>query len=151
MYRPQFPFPTPDNCRDEQFSYSFDSTNTPLLGQAVLANSQTRGVPLVTQSDAPFIWRGMRFEASDLDLRTQDPWGNFLEDDYTPINLYVAPSEVNPAGALVVTWEPGIYCPPGAVILLNFRNATAGDLTPGRIALLGLKRFPLNPDLGACA
>ena len=35
IYRAQFCYPTPPGCRDEDFVYYFDGSNTPMLNQDV--------------------------------------------------------------------------------------------------------------------
>jgi hypothetical protein len=149
IYRPQFAYAPVQGCLPEQFSYTFDSTNVAQLGVAIPANSQVLSIPLVLQPDAPFSWRGFKFDQSSLSMRLQDPWGNFLENDFTLIDLYTAAQGNDAVGALPAVWEPSIECPAGAVIRISFNNPTSGSVTPGKITLLGIKRR--DPSLARCA
>jgi hypothetical protein len=159
MYRPQFAFPTPDDCRDEEFSYTFDKTNTPQL--EVPAGVITNGIPLKMQTDAPFFWRATRANpASALSafIRWRDAYGNDLgsgfdrftnKPAYIDVFLISAPSFISGIGSLSVVEESELYCPAGAVLLIDIDN-TAGSAGNLELTLLGVKRFPRDPSLGRC-
>jgi hypothetical protein len=152
-YRAQFPYPTPDACQDEPFSYVFNILNQPLLETAIAAASETRGIPLRTESDAPFLWMATRFENGlGLKVRLQGPDERFLDDDYIFTYLYTAPLNniAGHGGGQAIAEEPFIWVPAGAVLLVNFKNDTAGNLTPGQITLIGAKRRPVNPIMETC-
>ena len=149
IYRPQFAYPPVPDCLPEQFSYTFDSTNVTQLGIAIPSGSQVLSIPLPLQPDAPFSWRGFKFDQSLLSMRIQDPWGNYLENDFTLVDLYTAAQGNNAVGALPAVWEPSIECPAGAVIRISLQNNSSGPVTPGKITLLGIKRR--DPSLARCA
>ena len=155
MIRPQFPYPTPRDCTDEDFGYIFNSNNVPALGTSITAGSQLLNIPLLLDSDAPFLWRAIALEASLLMVRFKEPAGNYLSQGFIPVGLYGVPSSgvVNP-GTSVLQGQPvaleadagdgqgAIYCPAGGIVEVNFYNATSGSVTPPSIQLLGVKRFP---------
>lgn len=151
MYRPQFAYPTPPDCRDEAFSYYFDDSNTPAL---LIGNGATiNGIVLQTQNDAPFFWHAIKFNnpSSNLQpfIRLRDAFGNYLMNDYIDANLIAFPSFIKQIGALPITREPELYCPAGSVILLDVQNTqgAAGNL---EVTMLGVKRYPKNPSFGRC-
>jgi hypothetical protein len=151
-YRPQFAHPgTPEGCSDQSFIYTFDSSNTPALATSIPNNAELQGVVLQLDSDAPFFWYGMAFAQMNLLIRLLDPWGNYLEDSYTPMSFYVSPSLSNPVGQLNVIREPGIFCPMGGTVRLDFKNVSGGALTPGKVSLRGVKRYRLEQLTGRCA
>jgi hypothetical protein len=167
MYRPQFAYPTPPGCRDEEFLYSFDGSNTQMLNQDI-STLTLRNIPLVLDQDAPFYWRGWKFNAlrgatspggiptayayKDVSIRLRDPYDNDLSNDWVPAVNYGDPINSPLQNNLTlltgppVLVEPEIYCPPGGVILA-FILATAvpggGKLGQWRASfgLYGVKRF----------
>jgi hypothetical protein len=150
LYRPQFPYPAVPGCNDEQFSYSFDKTNVPFLAQSIAAGNLVIGIPFPLDQDAPFSWRGMRADTSSLLMRLRDPFGNYLDNDFSPIDLYMAQQGlIGSLGALAIPTELAIDCPMGGIILLDLKNPTASPISPGAFTLLGIKRR--NPDLARCA
>jgi len=129
MYRPQFIFPKPKGKEDQTFTYTWDSTNTPTLGQvfSLAVGQQLRGVVLETQSDAPFYCRAFKFSGVfpagyQLAIRIKDPWGNYLEDSFVQMPLETSPSEFNPVGSFWINFEPEIFSPAGAVWQLDFER-----------------------------
>lgn len=141
-YRPQLAYPaTPQGVKDDFFSYSFDATNTPGLGNAVPANSTVLNIPLQTQTDAVFLWRALRFQPVNLGVQVRDVFGRILQDDYTPINLIYSPSGIAIAGFLEVPVEPEETCTPGGIFLLNLQNTTAAPILPPKITMYGVKRY----------
>jgi hypothetical protein len=149
MIRPQFPFPTPPDCYDEDFVYSFNSTNTPALGTSIAAGAQLQNIPLLLTPDAPFLWRGLSTPVSNLMIRFKEPAGNYLSDGYVPIDLYTVPAGITTTQGTPVILEAdagdgqgAIFCPAGGIVTVYFYNSTAGSLTPPSIQLLGVKRYP---------
>jgi len=153
MYRPQFAYSTPAGCRDEDFVYYFDGSNTPLLNQN-LQGLTVSNIPLVMQQDAPFYWRGVKLGVQggggagafpDLTVQFQDPYQNNLSDDLVSALQYGFPQNPDSTanGRLLgppVPLEPEIYCPPGSYILL-FLKASNASLQMLRVSLYGVKRF----------
>lgn len=148
MYRPQFSYPTPAGFQDRDFVYYFDYLNTPLLNNATLAaGALVQNIPLVTQQDSPFSWRGVKIQGANgtdpvVDVQFKDPFGNLQSSDFVPIDLYRKPSGASIYGFTPVLMEPCVDMPQGAVILLSVKNQTgsAQDLTKVRICILGTKR-----------
>jgi len=99
----------------EDFVYSFDASNTPVLAQTLLPGQSALGVPLLLESDAVYEIRAIEItDPTGLALiRLRDGFGNYLEDDWTP----------SAAFAGVVTQEPALVSPAGAALLLDLRNA----------------------------
>jgi hypothetical protein len=91
IYRPQFAYATPPGCRDIDYVYYFDGSNTPLLNQNV-SGLTIPNIPLVLEQDAPFYWRGIKvnalretnggvpdsYEIPDLKVRFEDHLNNKL-------------------------------------------------------------------------
>jgi hypothetical protein len=166
IYRPQFAYPTPPGCRDIDYVYFFDGSNTPLLNQDFSGRDLSvpaSGVPLTLEQDVPFFWRGVKvgalrvtvsgapslYEYPDMTVRFKDPYENFLSTDPLPAVNYGFPS--NPwafndsklTGA-PVPLEGEIYCPPGSVVWFylsvhNFQSLN-GRYFP-QVALYGVKRY----------
>jgi hypothetical protein len=131
-YVPQFQFETPPGFRDEEYAYNFDFSNTPGLVTALPATSEIPGgVPLKLDSDAPFYLGGFFLAGvAGMLVRFKDPFGNFLSDDYVPIEEY--------AGSI---FDPGILCPPGGIVFLYLKNPTAGGLAMPLVTIPGVKRY----------
>jgi len=149
VIRQQFPFPTPPDCVDEDFVYVFNSNNVAILGTSIAAAAEVRDIPLQLEPDAPFLWRGLSVESSNLMIRFKDPAGNFLSNGYAPINLYACPAGISAEQGQPVALEAdagggqgAIFCPAGSIIQVFFYNNTVGSLTPTPIQLVGVKRFP---------
>jgi hypothetical protein len=151
MLRPQFPFPTPEDCEDQDFLYIFNANDVPVLGNLITAGSQLLNIPLLLDPDAPFLWRGLAMENVNLMVRFKDPSGNYLSDGFVLFSLYGVPGGI--AGVaqngqpVVLEADAGngqgaIFCPAGGIVQVDFYNNTAGSLTPGSIQLLGIKRYP---------
>lgn len=166
-YRPQFAYATPAGCRDQDYIYFFDGSNTPLLNQDFGAgldlSNPSGGIPLQLEQDVAFYWRGIKVGAlrktvstvpnsyvlPDLLVRFKDNYENFLSDDMAPAVQYGFPA--NPVAFLnqqltgpPVPLEGEIYCPPGGVLWLYLKcanfNSLSGKFFP-QIALYGVKRF----------
>jgi hypothetical protein len=159
IYRPQFPYATPPGCRDVDFVYFFDGSNTPLLNQDI-SGLTIPYIPLVLDQDTPFFWRGWKVNANrftnggapgnyqlpNFGVRWEDPYNNFLSDDYVPATMYGFPSNPWQVNNALLTGPPvpisEIYCPPGAVVTLYLK---AGTLSPtsqfASVSLHGVKRY----------
>lgn len=148
MYRPQFPYPCPSGYEDGDFDHYFDYRNTPLLNNTSLAAATAiLNIGLNLQSDQPFLWRGIYVKginASDpvVSAQFKDPYGNYLSDQFVPLDLSVAP-DGTALYFLNIALEPGIACPAGSVVWLNLYNQTTGaaDITKVRVTLSGVKRY----------
>lgn len=152
IYRPQFAYPTPQSCKDEDFVYSFDGSNTPLLNQSVSALS-VPFIPLVLDQDAPFYWRGVKVDirttsalAPNVNVKLRDCYLNDLSDGFIPATQFGFPQ--NPVvfqGANYtgppVPFEPEIYCPRGGVIQLFIQAPTLAADTFLSVSMFGVKRF----------
>lgn len=153
IYRPQFCYPTPPGCRDEDFVYYFDGSNTPLLNQDVQGLTLSN-IPLPLQQDAPFYWRGIKVELRgagggpaipDLYVKFQDPYLNFLSDGLVSATTYgfaqnpVVFNQAEYTGP-PVPLEPEIYCPPGGLIQF-FLFCPTGTVSYPMVTLFGVKRF----------
>ncbi len=125
-YRPQFAYPpAPGNCRDEEFEYFFDKTNTPGLAVTLTPGQTQNNIPLVLDKDSVFLCRGIKIgnPSSVLGVQFKDPSGNQLSDDYEPAADYSGFSgqSVQP-GAPPRAMEPEIECPAGAALILNIKD-----------------------------
>lgn len=163
IYRPQFAYATPPGCRDLDYVYFFDGSNTPMLNQnfsGVDLSAPTGGIPLVLEQDAPFFWRALKVNAfrktsggnpssyvnPNCTVRFKDCYENFLSDDMVPAIQYGYPANsaaLNnglPSGIPVPITE--IYTPPGGVVWFYIKVPTlgAGSFFP-QVALYGVKRF----------
>ena len=163
MYRPQFAYATPEGCRDDEFTYSFDGSNTPLLNQNI-SGLTLRNIPLVLEQDAPFFWRGIKvgvlgsssagcppvttvaYQFPDFAMKFQDCYQNDLSDGFVPATQYGFPQ--NPVaflGSLLTgpptVLDPEIYCPPGGYILLGIQVPTLAIACYLVVTLYGVKRF----------
>jgi len=165
IYRPQFAYVTPPGCRDVDFIYYFDGSNTPALNQNFATgldySAPTGGIPLTLEQDVPFFWRGLKvslratltngdpdaYGEPNFTMRLMDNYFNFLSDDMVPAEQYGFP--MNPLvfnGQLLtgnpVPLEPEIYCPPGGVLWLFLKFPVTADIDYfPELALYGVKRF----------
>jgi len=155
MYRPQFAYATPDGCRDDEFTYFFDGSNTPLLNQDV-SGLTLRNIPLVLEQDAPFFWRGIKVDyivgpgggpaIPDLAVKFQDCYQNDLSDGLIPVTQYAYPSNPVHFNSADYTGaptplDPEIYCPPGGYILLDLQAPVLTNPAFVIVTLYGVKRF----------
>jgi hypothetical protein len=151
IYRPQYAYPTPRGFTDEQFSYTFDQSNTPFLNSGNLASgSFIQNIPLPLDRDAAFLWRGFTIlGVNDTDpvmaVRFRDAAGNYLSDDFVPIDLYARPLGLAIVGTLTVIWEPQIECPAGGMLWVDLKNQSNGAVNTNlvRLTLDGAKRRKL--------
>jgi hypothetical protein len=128
IYRPQFPYPTPEGFQDEEFEYYYDSSNTPALNTANLSVGQiVANIPLPLQQDAPFFWRGLILDnpKAAFGVRFRDAAGNYLSDDFVNVGLYspIPPgSQHPPVGNAPIAIEPEIPCPLGGVLYVDIKR-----------------------------
>ena len=152
MYRPQFAYSTLPGCKDEDFVYFFDGSNTPFLNQSVSALSIPY-IPLILDQDAPFYWRGIKIDMRttgavppNVNVKLRDCYQNDLSDGLVPATQYGFPQNPvtfngqNYTGA-PVPLEPEIYCPRGGVILFFFEAPTLANSSYLSVTLFGVKRF----------
>lgn len=112
MYRPHFPYATPEGCRDEPFEYYFDVTLQPGSTPSVILG------PL--DKDAPFLLRGVRISHNGtggqyvaFQLRTAD--GELLSDDVIDVNLHAKGAGFSGQfqGGMAVSYDEEILLPAG--------------------------------------
>jgi len=145
-YRPQFVYPAPPaGFEDEQFHYSFDSTNTPALANSLPAGAYANDIPLLLQSDAPFIARAIKIQLgaahSTLWFELKTPHGDYIALPYVPISRYAGEGDgAAIAGRLFVPIEEAIYCPSGSSWVLYLYNPTLASVNPPALTLFGCKR-----------
>jgi hypothetical protein len=122
LFRPQFSFEqTPAGLEDQDFDYYFDSTNTPALSLALTAGIPVLNIPLITQTDAEFIWRGIVCSGpANIGLRFHDPYGNYFSDTFVPITDYAGfGAAPHVPGACPVPLEPESHFLKGAVLYVD--------------------------------
>ena len=145
IYRPQFAFSgTPQGFRDEQFHYSFDSEDIPVLGTPIAAGAFIGNIVLQLQNDAEFILRSIKVELdagpSNLFGIIRDPYGNYLSAVPLPFAGYLTGSGAESLGYLVVPYESEIHAPIGGFFELFLYNETANPVTPPAFTLYGVNR-----------
>lgn len=159
IYRPQFAYPTPPGCRDMDFVYFFDGSNTPFLNQNI-SGLTIPLIPLVMEQDAPFFWRATKINADrelnagvpdlyDLpkwSVKFLDCYDNPLSDDLVPATEYGYPSNPWTINRANLTGPPTphaeIYCPPGGVIHFFVSSPSFNsDSHFVSVSLHGVKRF----------
>ena len=156
MYRPQFAYQTPPKCRDEEFVYYFDGSNTPMLAIDLSTVTLIEHIPLVLEQDAPFYWRGVKAEIRaagggpgqpDMAIRFRDCYQNDLMDNYVPATQWGFP--MNPVSfnngdytGVPTLLESEIYCPRGGVLeFFVLPGASLARQTYAFVTLFGVKRF----------
>jgi hypothetical protein len=127
VFRPQFPASEPPpGYVDEDFVYYFDATNVPDLATFPAAGNSILKIPLQLQHDAPFILRAIEISGNTgpLGVRFTDPFGWELAADSIEADRGYSGTVngANPVGRLPVMVEPEVYCPAGAVLLLDVTN-----------------------------
>lgn len=149
-YRAQFAYaPAPSGFHDEDFVHYYDAINTPTLGLIMDAGSTLRDIPLVLETDADFLARGIRIYGS-VHFRLREPNGAYLSEQ-PPANPPVLFHSYVAGGVLIfpfglvelptVPLEPGIVCPAGSAFLLYLYNPYAFPVPVfGTIAIFGVKR-----------
>ena len=151
MYRPQLAYPPPPpGYEDETFHYSFDSTNTPLLGVNILAGAYANNIILPLQPDAPFICRGIQIRTvtgggSTLDCQLKTPHGDYLATVPVPISRWLdGGGRASVTGKMRVPLEMEIECQAGSIWTLYLFNPTLGTVAPPSVTLFGVKRRRCN-------
>jgi hypothetical protein len=156
MVRPQFPWPTPHDCVDERFVYTFNKFTNPVLGNTIAGLTKLQNIPLLLDPDAPFLWKGFTFydvTVPEMYIRFKDPSGNFLSEGYVLEEHYgflqgqglafaAGQGSPTPLEADAGGGQGAVFCPAGGIIEINFYNPNAGTVTPPTIILHGDKRFP---------
>lgn len=147
-YRPQFAFPPPPlGFEDEQFHYSFDGTNVPLLAasNALAAGALSNDIVLLMEADAIFIARALKIRTgashSDLWFQLRTPRGDYMQTVPVPIALYASHIDgAAIAGHYFVPLENEIEAPPGSNWTLYLYNPTSDTVNPPAVTLYGVKR-----------
>lgn len=146
IYRPHFPYFTPDDVVDEPYEYFFDPTNT--TGVTLPALQTVFSFLFQLDKDAEFRWRGYKVGLPDTDeaieLLWKDGFGNVLSDDTINLNLYTkgAGYATGFSAGQPVAWDEELICPPGGVIESNWYRPFATDTTiPISVTLMGVKRY----------
>lgn len=148
-YRPQYAYPPPPaGFKDEQFHYSFDGTNCPLLStaNALAPGAASNNIILLMQSDAIFLARALKIKLgnshSTLDFQLKTPRGDYMQTVPVPLALYAGRIDgVNGAGHFFVPIEAEIEAPPGSNWTLYLYNPTSGTVNPPAVTLYGVKRW----------
>jgi hypothetical protein len=148
IYRPQFPYPIPEDCHPQRCHYTFDSTNTPSFAGMLPSGNQTSAIPLQMDKDADFLLRAWQM-ASDIMYRLIDPYNNALSDEgnveqlrnFQRFTLSSATTGASPVALESQTW--GIYCPAGSNFNLFLYNQTdaAVDISATVVVLHGVKMY----------
>lgn len=154
IYRPHFPYETPEGCTDEPYEYYWDSTNIHV--QSVTLGSPVPAILLgPLDKDAPFHWRGFRiFKPIDRTTLANLAYavqfrvnGELISDDTINLALYGVGAGFSGQfqGGQSVPFDEEIICPPGAVIESTWSNELAATpLTmpplPG-VTMWGVKRY----------
>jgi hypothetical protein len=144
-YRPQFAFVGRQGFRDEQFHYSFDASNVPILGTAILAGQRVENITLQLQNDCEFILRALKVQATDdsvsgLYCTIQDPFGNYLSAVPLPLSGYFTGGGAISVGRMAVPFEAETWAPLGGFFRLDLWNVSTGSITPPAFTLLGVNR-----------
>jgi hypothetical protein len=144
-YRPQFAFTGRRGFRDEQFHYSFDATNVPVLGTAILAGQRVENITLQLQNDCEFILRALKVQAaadtvSGLYCTIQDPFSNYLSAVPLPLGNYITGGGAVSVGRFAVPFEAEVFAPIGGFFRLDLWNISTGSITPPAFTLLGVNR-----------
>jgi hypothetical protein len=148
-YRPQFAFPVANRCDEQRCTYSFDGSNTPALVGNLGAGLTLSKIPLLMDTDAPFLMRGFCVPGTSLQFRLEDGNENPLSDsgNSTQSTNYEFPalySETDGAGLVALDSDDwGISLPAGSAMLLYVYNPTAAPVDLGSlfINLHGVKRY----------
>ena len=123
-YRPQYvTAPAAANYDEEDFVYSFDSSNLPVLAGLIHPGDVIRQLVLQLQNDAPFRLRAIQISGNtqSMQIRWYDPQGNLLsavlvEADRDYSGTLNGPA---PVGRLPVMVEPEISCPAGGFLSVD--------------------------------
>lgn len=94
-----------------------------LLNLAV--GQETGDIPLFLEPDVPFRWRGIDVTGPlNFGIRLKDPDGNWLSDDYVPLEVYSGYPGAAPGqpGAAPVPLDLDIPCPAAGVVYLKVKR-----------------------------
>lgn len=150
--------PTLSNLQQRHWDYVLGPNQTGGTGGqngafgSVAANAVLQGVPLVTDTDAPFLLRSLavrvQYDTSStahrqtnlnqLQLRFAGPSKNYFQQTFVPLNLLM------PFGGQLGNPHPlqrQIYYPPGSSIYVDVYNNGANALTNLNIVFRGVKLF----------
>jgi hypothetical protein len=151
IYRPQFAFPTPDGCRDQEAELFYDTQSNPGLAVAPGDPAKIYNIPLTIDPDAEFLWRGVKFDHvknANIGVRFRDPYGRYMSDDFVPIWLcHISPSNTLTMGGQACIHEPEIVCPAASVVMVDFCSYDTTPWTsggPSPVMLCGVKRYKLD-------
>ena len=147
-YRPQFAFPAPPlGYADEQFHYSFDGTNVPLLNatNAIAPGAFSNDIILPMEADALFLARAIKIRLgtahSVLWFQLRTPRGDYMQTVPVPIALYAGRIDGAPiAGQHFIPFADQIECPSGSNWTLYLYNPTSVTVNPPAVTLYGDKR-----------
>ena len=164
-HRPQFAYSTPPGCRDEEFTYTFDGSNTPML-YADISGRAISNIPFPLDRDAPFYWRGIKvallssaagpngtvggitgYAFPEVYVKFRDCYENDLSDGLVAATQYAFPQNpVQPNNNSLLTGpptplDPEIYCPAGGVIFFFLRAPVLAGPSLLSVTLYGMKRY----------
>jgi hypothetical protein len=145
-YRPQFAFPPPPTGEEyEQFHYSFDGTNCPLLNVAVPAGGFANNIILLMEADAAFLCRAIKIRTglshSTLYFQLKTPRGDYMQAVPVPLADYASHIDgANIAGHYFVPMESEVEAPSGSNWTLYLYNPTGAPVSAPEVTLYGVKR-----------
>jgi hypothetical protein len=150
-YRAQFAYrPAPTGFHDEDFTHFYNAISTPALGMTIAAGDTLKDIPLVLETDADFIARGIRI-MGQARFQFREPSGLWLSEQYPAppphlVHSYQAGGlDLLPAGTFelpTVPLEPAIGCLAGSAFLLYLYNPAAIPVAVnGWVAIFGVKRY----------
>lgn len=169
-YRAQFPISTPAGFRDEPAEYFFDPNSISALNSIILAGQQLNNIALVQSNsqqgtfEYDFLLRAIQVgdptNSLGLGVRFRDALGNYLSNDYEPIQFYHGLNLNAQLSAFAEVNEPELLFPAGAVFLVDLANLSSSSITigissaggsgvtfsPFPILLKGVHRFPRGGD-----
>lgn len=126
MYRPEFPYATPEGYEDQDFEYYFDRTNVIALGTTFASGTKVLSIPLPLQPDVDFYWRAVKIAitnsgtANGFMIRFRDGFGNYLSDLIPAYNYTPSPTPSQPPlGSSPVPLEPEVFCPAGTTVYID--------------------------------
>lgn len=149
-FRPQFSYPPPPpGMDDEQFHYSFDGTNIPLLSSAnaIAPGGFSNNIILPMEADALFICRAIKIRNSlshsILSFQLKTPRGDYMQAVPVPIADYASHVDgADNVGHLFIPLEAEIEAPSGSnwTLYLANTNTAGGSIAPPAVTLFGIKR-----------
>lgn len=122
--RPQFSYAAPPaGYSEEDFVYSFDQTDLPILGTLVNPGDELRALVLQLQNDAEFRLRAIEISGNtgSMQIRWYDAHGNFLSASVLEADRQYsgALNGSSPVGRLPVPVEPEIPCPAAGFLQID--------------------------------